>query len=178
MEIIFTHHAIEQFISRYNKRLTSSAAKEILKRHAGIATKSDQKTHGGEYYWDIVDLDVRLVTKLDKAQHVCVTVVPLRDKFRDLQEQILREQELLDDVAVVESVDTPMARFNRHTVKIVVEIECDIPSDIVPSQAKNKIKEGIEAWVRANANTHVLVVTSDVEGVVTPGDEILNLKEV
>jgi len=159
--IIFTHHAVEQFISRYDRTLTAAAAREILDRHTVTATKSAQKTHGGEYYWDLPELDMRLVTKLDKAQHICVTVVPMQDKFRDLQEALLSEQSLVEEA--------PGVKFTKHTIQIVVDIDCEVPSDIDVNEAKNKIREGVAQWIKDNAKKHVVVVRRKVSGDVKEG---------
>jgi hypothetical protein len=93
----FHSHAIEQFITRYNRHLTYEQAQAMLERAARYKAET---TRTGERYYDVPELGVRLIVKLWRGgewngEQVCITVV--KGHYCQLLTDI--ELELLEEAA-------------------------------------------------------------------------------
>ncbi len=71
----FTEHAIDRFIERHAPDLSRAQARSYLEEAVLKAVRLKEKTHNGEAQWQIEDGTV-LVTKVDRREVVCVTVLP------------------------------------------------------------------------------------------------------
>lgn len=73
----FHSHALEQFITRYDRSLSHAEAHALLAR---CTIYKAEKTRTGEQYWDVPELGVRLIVKRWNGspwhgQQVCITIV-------------------------------------------------------------------------------------------------------
>ena len=95
--MLFHSHAIEQFITRYDRTLTYEQAQAMLERATRYKAGT---TRTGERYWDVPELGVRLIVKHWRGgawdnEQVCITVV----KGCYCQRLTDVELELLEDAA-------------------------------------------------------------------------------
>ena len=93
--MFFHSHAIEQFITRYDRTLTHDQALALLE---GAARYKAEPTRTGERYWDVPELGVRLIVKYWNGgdwdgEQVCITVI--KGRYCQLLTDI--ERELLED---------------------------------------------------------------------------------
>jgi len=70
-----TDHAVEQFITRYDRNLSFEDAKRIVLAAAGQAIHLARRTFGGEHQWHIESLGIVLITKTRKDTHIVVTIL-------------------------------------------------------------------------------------------------------
>jgi hypothetical protein len=75
--MLYHSHAIEQFITRYDRSLSHPQARALLENTPHYKA---EKTLTGDRYYDVPDLGMRLITKYWRGgawdgQEVCITVV-------------------------------------------------------------------------------------------------------
>lgn len=74
----FTHHAIEQFVTRYERSLSRDEGLRQLKHHAADAEKMREKTPKGQDKWLLSELGVILISTREEDRHIVLTVIPVR----------------------------------------------------------------------------------------------------
>lgn len=95
--MLFHSHALEQFITRYDRTLTHDQALAMLERAARYKAET---TRTGERYWDVPELGVRLIVKHWRGgpwdgEQVCITVI--KDRNRQFLTDV--ELELIESAA-------------------------------------------------------------------------------
>jgi hypothetical protein len=75
--MIYHSHAIEQFITRYDRTLNHREARTLLENATHYKA---EKTLTGDRYYDVPDLGMRLITKFFQGgehhgREVCITIV-------------------------------------------------------------------------------------------------------
>jgi hypothetical protein len=73
MRIVITQHAIDRYIRRIDPAAAPADARAILETLARGAARLKEKTANGQSMWRSGDLV--LVTKPDRGENVCVTVL-------------------------------------------------------------------------------------------------------
>ena len=88
-----THHAVDQYKKRHAQDLSFHEARAVLEAAVPTAVKLKEKTHTGQEQWHIEELGIVLVTKRDRGEYVCVTILPSFDPVRMTPEELERLEE-------------------------------------------------------------------------------------
>jgi hypothetical protein len=123
----FDSHALEQFVSRVDRRLSQTEALALLERSPRFKA---EKTRTGEQYYDVPELGVRLITKRWQGgalhgQEVCITVIKLNlpPAWTDVELELLERPTL-------SIVPPPRAKACAPVtgwVTFEVRVRCELP---------------------------------------------------
>lgn len=74
-QMIFTDHALERYVKRVDRSVTKEQARKTLQKAVQNAATLREKTNSGETMWTIESPHIRLVTKYDDGDIICVTIL-------------------------------------------------------------------------------------------------------
>lgn len=102
---VYTDHALEQFVTRYERSLQRSEALRLLNQHSDSAQKMPDRTPRGQEQWLLPDLSVILITKLERGVDHVVTILAASvtdaDSFDDFD---LRNKPAFSDPEILREV--------------------------------------------------------------------------
>jgi hypothetical protein len=144
--IILTYHAVEQYISRFDRTMSATTAWEELNAQIAYADRLKDRSLRGDTLWRLPG-GAYLITKNDGVDDVAVTVlsegqVPLGVRHDQPTEE---ELELLLD-RVPEHIPLP-ATGEQRTLALTVTVTYTLGLDNVPL-VEEKLRNAIEAVLR------------------------------
>lgn len=74
----YTDHALEQFVTRYERSLMRSEAIRLLNAHSPQAQKLPDRTMRGQEQWLVPNLNMILITSCERGTDHVLTIVPAR----------------------------------------------------------------------------------------------------
>lgn len=127
-KFLFTDHAVEQFITRYDRTLSYEDGKLLLETvvDEGDISLLTEKTFGGEEQWHMPTLRVVLITKPRRDGNIVVTVVQ-EEHLKSIRAQIRHDSEMDAlaefDLYRVPAISEPdISNTNQH-VQFVLDVE-------------------------------------------------------
>lgn len=117
MKITLTIHAIERYQKRINPALTFKQARRELSEALPQATRLKESSVRGHILWSVASPSMRLVTKIDAGQYVCVTILPPDT------------DSLGDDLALLEGISENREQDAQAIQREVKEIEAFLASE-------------------------------------------------
>lgn len=151
---LITGHAVEQFVSRYDRRMSQDDAKALLQTtlDGGNVFLANEKTLTGEYLWHLPSLGLALVTKPRKEGHIIVTVLP-ENKIKAVQEGLNQAHMEAALELYHRAVPPPMEDLTGkpQTVRFVLEVAfvANFPNRLF---AVNRVKERILQLFNGGSN--------------------------